>query len=149
MSQERDRLFQLLRRGLLLPICFLNGWLLAIAIDRLDPLVGNAAAAVLLAFILDYPIAFLQRRGLRRGVAIAVVFAVAIAAIAVLAVGVVPSIVNELRDLIRDLPRWLDVGTARLAALERWINETELPVDLDLDIDSAITQAVTDRKSVV
>ncbi|MGD1901022.1 MAG: AI-2E family transporter [Geitlerinemataceae cyanobacterium] len=149
MSQERDRLFQLLRRGLLLPICFLNGWLLAIAIDRLDPLVGNAAAAVLLAFILDYPIAFLQRRGLRRGVAIAVVFAVAIAAIAVLAVGVVPSIVNELRDLIRDLPRWLDVGTARLAALERWINETELPVDLDLDIDSAITQAVTRLTAVL
>jgi len=138
MSRERDRLFQLLYRGLLLPVCFLNGWLLAIAIDRLDPLVGNAVAAILLAFILDYPIVFLQRHGLKRNWAIAAIFVVAIAAIAILGVGIVPLIVEELRDLIRDLPRWFDVGTARLAVLERWIGETELPID----IDSAINQSV-------
>jgi predicted PurR-regulated permease PerM len=146
MSHERDRLFQLLHRGLLLPILFLNGWLLAIVIDRLDPLVGNAVAAILLAFILDYPILFLQRHGLRRPWAIATVFLGAAAVIAVLAIGLVPLLVAELRDLIINLPRWFDIGSARLASLEDWVNTTELPIEIDLN--NAITQTIS-RLSVV
>ncbi|NJN60212.1 MAG: AI-2E family transporter [Coleofasciculaceae cyanobacterium RL_1_1] len=146
MSHERDRLFRLLHRGLLLPILFLNGWLLAIVIDRLDPLVGNAVAAILLAFILDYPILFLQRHGLRRPWAIATVFLGAAAVIAVLAIGLVPLLVAELRDLMINLPRWFDIGSARLASLEDWINTTELPIEIDLN--NAITQTIS-RLSVV
>lgn len=146
MSHERDRLFQLLHRGLLLPILFLNGWLLAIVIDRLHPLVGNAIAAILLAFILDYPILFLQRQGFRRSWAIATVFLGSAAVIAILAIGLVPLVVAELRDLMINLPRWFDIGSARLASLQDWVNTAELPIEIDLN--NAIAQTIS-RLSVV
>jgi predicted PurR-regulated permease PerM len=133
MSHERDRLFQLLNRGLLLPILFLNGWLLAIVIDRLHPLVSNAIAAILIAFILDYPILFLQRHGFRRIWAIAAVFLGSVTVITLLTIGLVPLVAAELRDLIVNLPRWVDIGSARLANLENWVNTNELPIKIDLN----------------
>jgi predicted PurR-regulated permease PerM len=146
MSHERDRLFQLLNRGLLLPILFLNGWLLAIVIDRLHPFVSNALVAILIAFILDYPILFLQRHGFRRTWAIATVFLGSATVITLLAISLVPLVAAELRDLILNLPRWVDLATARLASLETWVNTNELPIEIDLN--NALTATIS-RLSLV
>ncbi len=44
--------------GLTFPIIFLNGWLLLVLVEQLQPLVSILIVATLIAFLLDYPIRF-------------------------------------------------------------------------------------------
>jgi predicted PurR-regulated permease PerM len=46
--------------GLAFPVILLNGWLLIQFINYFQPLVSVISVAILLAFVLDYPIKLLQ-----------------------------------------------------------------------------------------
>ena len=48
------------------PCTILNGWVLLQVVQYFQPLVSVFVAAMLLAFVLDYPIQFLQRQGVKR-----------------------------------------------------------------------------------
>ncbi|MEY3401327.1 MAG: hypothetical protein RLZZ86_942, partial [Cyanobacteriota bacterium] len=75
-SQPEKKLANLpkwLNIGLALPIIILNGWLLIQFINYFQPLVSIISIAILLAFVLDYPIKLLQKRGVPRILAVVVV----------------------------------------------------------------------------
>jgi predicted PurR-regulated permease PerM len=68
--------------------------------------------AVFLALALNPAVEFFERKGLRRGLAAAVVFLLALAAIGLLGFLLVPPLVSQIRDFIEAVPGFIDELTA-------------------------------------
>jgi predicted PurR-regulated permease PerM len=68
--------------------------------------------AVFLALALNPAVEFFERKGLRRGLAAAVVFLLALAAIGLLGFLVIPPLVSQIRDFIEAVPDFIDDLTA-------------------------------------
>jgi predicted PurR-regulated permease PerM len=68
--------------------------------------------AVFLALALNPAVEFFERKGLRRGLAAAVVFLLALAAIGLLGFLLIPPLVSQIRDFIEAVPGFIDELTA-------------------------------------
>ncbi|MFM7427115.1 MAG: AI-2E family transporter [Elainella sp.] len=124
--------------GLIFPIIFLNGWLFLLLIDQLEPLVSILIAATLIAFLLDYPIRFLQQLGVQRGAAVGLVILLFVLLLILLVLVLGPLILQQANELLTRLPEWIESGRRQLNDLEIWATAQQLPIDLS----SAITQVV-------
>lgn len=116
--------------GLAFPVAILNGWLLIQVVQYLQPLVSVFVSAVLLAFVLDYPIQFFQRRGVQRNLAIGGVLLLAVVILVALGLTLVPLIIGQLNELVNILPHWIDSGVQQLDVFQNWIATQTLPVNL-------------------
>lgn len=128
--------------GLGFPLLVLNGWLLLQVVTYFQPLVNIMVIAMILSFLLDYPVMFLQSCGLARRRAIFWVFLLVLSLVAVLGVTLVPVILSQLVELANRLPNWLASGTRQLQALEAWGESHNLPLDV-----SGLTNQLTTRLS--
>ena len=125
-----------LRLSLSFPLFFLNGWLLFILIGYLEPLGTILTTATLFAFLLNFPIRLLEQRGLKRGWATALVFLLALMIIAVLGLILIPIIITQLTEFLKNLPQWLDSGNAQLNYFKEWAISHKIP----LDVQQVVTQ---------
>lgn len=117
--------------SLAFPIIILNGWLLIQVVAYFQPLVSVIAVAILLSFILDYPINFFYQRGVPRIVAIVGVVLIAIIILGATGVILVPLIFQQLNELANLLPVWIESGTEQLQAFLNWAaTQQDLPVNL-------------------
>lgn len=130
MMQSANKLPRWLSLGLAFPLAVLNGWVLLQVVHYFQPLVSVFVAAILLAFVLDYPIRFLQQRGVRRDLATGVVLLLAVVIVVALAITLVPQILVQLNELANILPAWIDSGTQQLQALQNWAATQQLPANL-------------------
>ena len=106
-----------LRNGLLLPLWFLNGWVVLRLIAFLQPFLTIFVLALVLALLLEVPVHRLQRWGFRRDVSLLlVVLAVMVAGSAVLLL-ILPPLLQETGQLFRALPTWLDSSRGLVARL--------------------------------
>lgn len=129
--------------GIAFPLIILNGWVFLQVVQYFQPLVNIFVAAILLAFILDYPIEFFQSQGIKRKLAIAGALLLTIVVVIALAVTLVPLILEQVYELANMLPTWIDSGSEQLQAFQDWaLNQQELPIN----ISNLITQAL-DRVS--
>jgi predicted PurR-regulated permease PerM len=128
--------------SLAFPLVILNGWLLIQVVNYFQPLVSILTAASLLAFVLDYPIKFLHKRGVKRNLAVVGVLLLTVVVIGGLAVTLVPIILQQINELVNILPYWIDSGTQQLQAFQNWTTTQELPVNL-----SALVVQILDRLS--
>lgn len=129
--------------GIAFPLVILNAWVLLVVLKYFQPLVSIVISAALLAFVLDYPIHFFQRRGLNRLIAIAIVLLLTIVVVVAVAFTLVPVILEQLYELIEILPSWIDSGTEQIQVFQGWIlQQQELPIN----IGGLVTQAL-DRLS--
>lgn len=138
-----DSFYQLprwLQIGIIFPIAFLNGWLLFILIGYLEPLVSIFISATLLAFLLDFPVRGLQDRGIRREWAVGLVLLVSVLVLVVLSVILVPLIVQQLNDLIINLPGWLEASREQLQSTQRWTIIQKLSINVKESIDQLVDQ---------
>ncbi|MGD1909828.1 MAG: AI-2E family transporter [Rivularia sp. (in: cyanobacteria)] len=116
--------------GLAFPLFILNVWVLLGVVKYLQPLVNIVITAILLAFVLEYPISFFQRRGVKRNLAIAGVLLLAVVILAALGITVLPLILKQVNELVNILPAWIDSGTQQLQALQDWAATQQLPINL-------------------
>lgn len=116
--------------GLAFPVAILNGWLLLQFIQYFQPLVSIFAAAILLAFVLNYPIQFLQERGVQRNLAVGVVLLLAVVILVALGITLVPLIIQQLNELVNILPYWIDSGSQQIDVFQSWAAKQQLPVNL-------------------
>lgn len=137
-----NKLPRWLNIGLAFPIIILNGWLLIQVVKYFQPLVSVVTVAILLAFVLDYPIQFLQRRGVARSLAIIGVLVLAIVILGAVGVILIPLIFQQLNELANVLPSWFDSGTQQLEAFQNWVITQQLPVNL-----SGIAAQILERLS--
>ncbi|MCP6761814.1 MAG: AI-2E family transporter [Fischerella sp. CENA71] len=128
--QSVNQLPRWLTLALAFPLIILNGWVLLQVINYFQPLVSIVVAAILLAFILDYPIRFVQERGVKRNLAISGVLLLAVLTLVGLGITLVPLIIQQLNELANILPTWIDSGSQQLQALQNWATTEQLPVHL-------------------
>lgn len=117
--------------GLAFPLLFLNSWLLYKVATLLQPVTSIVITACLIAFLLDYPIKFLEKRNIRRGWAIALVLLVALTITTILLVFLGPLVWQQLNDFAERLPRWVDQAKTQLLLLEKQPFLQNLPLNLD------------------
>ncbi len=132
---------------LVFPLVFLNGWLLFLLVDYLEPLVSILVTATLLAFLLDFPIRLLEK-SIKRGWAIGLVLLLALLFLGTLGLILIPLIVQQLRELLANLPEWIDSGSQQWQNLESWAIAQKLPVDIGTAIAQAAEKLSSTLKSL-
>lgn len=124
--------------AVLFPLVFLDGWLLLKLVRALEPLVSTFITAIILSFLLDYPIRFLEQYKLSRGVATGLVLLSAILILVILGFTLVPQLLQQLEELTVLLPQWIESGRNHLITL----SESEFAQNFPVDIGSVATQAI-------
>ncbi|HEY9907420.1 MAG TPA: AI-2E family transporter [Thermosynechococcaceae cyanobacterium] len=122
--------WQSLKPWLILPFLALNGWVLLQVFQYFEPLVTILTIAAVLAFVLNYPIKFLQKSGLKRGWAVLLVLVVALIALGALAVTLIPVLLEEVTELGAQLPNWLNSIVHQLQKIQDWAASHRLPINL-------------------
>lgn len=117
--------------ALAFPLICLNGWLLYRVGGLLAPIPSIVVTASLVAFLLDYPIDWLENRGLARSLAVALVVLLAAVVTAILVVFLGPQLWQQLNDLAERLPGWIDKAKTQLLLLEERSIFQNLPINLD------------------
>lgn len=140
MTDSPNKVYQWLRVGLPFPLVVVNGWLALKVIQYFQPLVTIFVLAALLAFILNYPVQFLQQRGVKRNYAVLWVFLLTTVVLFAFGITIIPILVEQLRESANLLPDWIDSGTQKLQALDDWAAAYNLPIDL-----SQLAVQLTDR----
>ncbi|WAL60234.1 AI-2E family transporter [Thermocoleostomius sinensis] len=148
MFQSLNKLPPLVSWGLLFPIIFLNGWLLLVLAQELQPLLSILISATLLAFLLDYPIRFLVDRGVSRGIAISLVLLVFLLILVVSGVFLIPLILKQANELLTKLPEWIKSGQQQLISLEDWAIAQQLPIDLSTTINQLVARLTTGLRAL-
>ncbi len=135
-----QKLPQWLKFSLTFPLVFLNGWLIVLLYHSLQPISSIVIAACLVTFLLDYPIAFLERRGLPRVWAIGLVLAIAIVLVGAVGFGLLPIVFRQLEEFVNRLPAWF------AAAQQQVSNLSTLPIFQDIPIElTNLTTGLSDR----
>jgi predicted PurR-regulated permease PerM len=112
---------------LIFPLFFLNGWLGLLLLGYLQPLTSLLVTAIILAFLLNFPIQLLQKRGIQRLVAVSIVLTVALVVLGILGLTLVPLIIEQLSGLVTSLPSLIDSGTQQLGVIQKWAIAQKLP----------------------
>lgn len=113
-----------------LPLIVLNGWALLLLFDYFRSIITMVVVATLLAFVLEYPVTWLQRFRLRRRGAVLVVLLLFGLVLLILGITLVPLVIEQVSELGDRLPSWIASGTQQLDALQTWAAARRLPVDL-------------------
>jgi predicted PurR-regulated permease PerM len=116
--------------GLALPLVALNAWIALQIFAYFRSVLTIFITATLLAFLLNYPVALLQRFRVPRARAVLLVLLVAVAVLTILGVTLIPTLNDQLRDLVRGMPTWIKSGSQQLQALQGWAIAHGFTMDL-------------------
>ncbi|MEJ6480840.1 AI-2E family transporter [Nostoc punctiforme UO1] len=140
MNFPLNQLLRWLIFTLLFPLVFLNGWLAFLLVKNFQPVVTILVLATLLAFVLNYPVAILQKQGVKRGYAVSLVFISALIIIVALGITLVPIVLEQFNEMVKVLPQWIDSSEEKLQVLNDWFFKHKLNVNL-----SQLLTQVTDQ----
>lgn len=116
--------------GLVIPLLVLNGWLLILVFEYFQSLITIFITAILLSFILDYPVHFIEQRQLPRAIAILVVLLMGILLLGIIGITVIPILLDQLNSLLERLPSYVASGSEQAKVLEAWADERNFPVSI-------------------
>jgi len=85
----------------------------------LEPMFSIFMVSIILALVLDFPVQFLQRRGLSRNYSLFFVLAFGLAIIILLAILLIPALLGQILQLIELIPTWVDTLGDKIATLDR------------------------------
>lgn len=122
------------------PLLVLNAWAVASIFDYFRSLIVILVAASLLAFLLNYPVSWMERQGARRGQVALLVFLLALSILLGLGVTLVPLVLIQAQQLVVRLPEWIDSGRYQLMLLNEWADNQGFPLNLD-----ALVVQINDR----
>ncbi|MGI2907759.1 AI-2E family transporter [Tolypothrix sp. VBCCA 56010] len=129
MTVSLNQLLKWLVITLIFPSVFLNGWLVFRVFQYFQPLVTTFVLAILLAFILNYPVSILEERGVKRSYAIGLVFLFTIIILAALGLILVPIVLEQFHEMLKQLPQWIDSNKQKLYILNDWAINHSLKVN--------------------
>jgi predicted PurR-regulated permease PerM len=122
---------RLLAIALAAPLAVLNAWAFSSIFGYFQSMLVVLIVASLVAFLLNYPLTWLQSKGMRRTQAAIIVFLLALVGLLVLAVTLLPLAIAQAQQLVARLPEWFDSGQRQLVMLDERLNNMGLPVSLD------------------
>ena len=121
------------------PLLVLNAWAVFAIAEYFHSLIVILAGATLLAFLLNYPISFMERQGAKRGRAAIIVFLLALTILLALGVTLLPIALHQAKQLVEHLPSWIDSGRQQLSTLSTQFRNLPIPLNPD-----AIAQQIND-----
>lgn len=130
MIDKISKLPKWLTIGLIIPLLVLNGWLLILVCEYFESLVTIILTATLLSFILDYPVRFIEQRGLPRAIAILIVLLSGILLLGIIGVTVIPILFDQLNGLLERLPSYVASGSEQAKVFEAWADERNFPISI-------------------
>ena len=116
---------------LAVPLLVLNIWALSNIFQYFRSILVTVLIAALLDFLLSYPMARLEKTGLKRGQAAILVLLLALLGFTFLGITVVPFVIDQGSQLVSKLPEWFDSGRTQLLMLDNKFQEWGWPVNLD------------------
>ncbi|MCA1994965.1 MAG: AI-2E family transporter [Coleofasciculus sp. S288] len=124
-------LSRLLAIALFAPLAVLNAWAFSEIFGYFQSLFVIVFVASLLSFLLNYPVSWLEARGVRRGQAAIFVFLVTLLLLLALGVTLLPLAIAQAQQLVARLPEWFDSGQRQLMMLDDRIEGLGWPISLD------------------
>lgn len=138
--QAMTPLARFLAIALLAPLLVLNALALSVIFEYFHSLIVILVAASLLAFLLNYPVGWMERQGAIREQVAILVFLVALSILLALGVTLVPLVLSQAQQLVIRLPEWIDSGRHQLMVLNEWAETQGFPLNLD-----ALVVQINDR----
>jgi len=121
---------RLLFLGLSGPIIALNIWLVSLAFRYFEHLITVLTIAAILAFLMNYPVRILERIGVSRAWAVGIVLLVALTLLVILGLTLVPILLDQAVQLLKNIPAWLQASNDNLLRFDTWAKEHRLPLNL-------------------
>lgn len=115
---------------LIFPLIFLNGWLAFRFFHYFQPLLTIFVLAILLAFILNYPVSLLEKRGVKRKYGVGVVFILAVVILVVLGITLLPIVLEQFNEAAKLLPQWIDSTQEKLQIYNNSVINQHLRINL-------------------
>lgn len=106
-------------------------WLTLHFLGYVGELISILVTAGLIAFILNYAVAKLERF-IPRGIAATLVYLIAAITFIIFALTIVPPLFNQGRQLVTRLPELVESGQQQLAEFQAWSVERNLPFDVGI-----------------
>jgi len=122
--------------ALILPLFVLNGWVALLLFRYFSSFFTIALGATLVAFILGYPVGWLQQFRLSRPSATAIILLLLVVLLSLLGLALVPPLARQISGLASQLPDLISSSSSRLQGLESWAKQRQLP----FDVGNLITQ---------
>jgi predicted PurR-regulated permease PerM len=132
MRRSLGNIPNLLLIGLWVPVVGLNLWVVSQIFRYFEHLIVVLTVAALIAFLLNYPVAALERIHFRRVPAIIGVLFITLMLLIVLGVTVVPSAIDQTTELIQQVPEWIRASNENINGLEEWGKSKGLPLDFNV-----------------
>jgi predicted PurR-regulated permease PerM len=129
--QAMTPLVRFLAIALFAPLLVLNAWAISSIFAYFHSLIGILVAASLLAFLLNYPVSWMERQGARREQVAVLVFLLALSVLLALGVTLVPIALTQAQQLVIRLPELIDSGRHQLMVLNEWAEKQGFPLNLD------------------
>lgn len=122
------------------PLLVLNGWAISAIFHYFHSLIVILVGASVLAFLLNYPVSWMERQGARREQVAILVFLLALSVLLALGVTLFPLALTQAQQLVARLPELIDSGRSQLMMLNEKAETLNLPVNLD-----ALVVQINDR----
>lgn len=126
--------------SLLAPLTVLNGWAVSAIFNYFHSLIVILVGASVLAFLLNYPVSWMEKHGAKREQVAILVFLLALSILLALGVTLFPLALTQAQQLVNRLPELIDSGRSQLMILNEKAEMMGLPVNLD-----AIVVQINDR----
>lgn len=117
--------------ALVAPLIVLNAWAVSSIFNYFNSLIVILVAASLLAFLLNYPVSWMESKGAKREQVAILVFLAALSILLALGVTLVPLVLTQAQQLVIRLPEWIDSGRYQLLLLNQWADNQGFPLNLD------------------
>ena len=102
---------------LIFPLVILDGWLFLVVIDYFNQLITTFIAAILLTFLLNYPIQVLEKLNVKRSYAVLITFFTTIILMSVIALLSIPWVIDQFEKFRNQIPAWIDSSQSQLEQL--------------------------------
>ena len=126
--------------ALLAPLLVLNGWAIAAIFNYFHSLIVILVGASVLAFLLSYPVSWMENHGAKREQVAILVFLLALSILLALGVTLFPLALTQAQQLVARLPDLIDSGRSQLMILNGKAESVGLPINLD-----ALAAQINDR----
>ncbi len=110
----------------------INIWLLSQMFRYFEHLITILVISAIAAFLLNYPVRFLDRAGISRSQAVFVVLIISLALVVVLGVTVVPSVIEQVAGLSEQVPKWIQGSNENINNLEQLAQKRGLRLDFNV-----------------
>ncbi|MCM1981856.1 AI-2E family transporter [Lyngbya confervoides] len=123
--------------GLIAPILVLNFWAMGMIANFFGVLITIVVVASLLAFLLNYPVSWLSKKGLPRDPVSIIVFLLTLSILLGVGISLFPVAFSQAQQLVARLPELIDSGQQQILLLNEQAESRGFNLNLDMLAEEA------------